>query len=78
VKRYSFGDVGYLRLVASPWANVSVDGRFVGQTPLGSFAVPAGAHSVQFVHPDLGETTRDIDVVSGQTTLVRVQLQQVR
>jgi hypothetical protein len=75
VKRYSFGDVGYLRLVATPWANVSVDGRVVGQTPLGSIAVPAGAHSVHFIHPELGETTREIDVVSGQTTLVRVQLQ---
>jgi serine/threonine-protein kinase len=62
-------------LVATPWANVSVDGRVVGQTPLGSIAVPAGAHSVHFIHPELGETTREIDVVSGQTTLVRVQLQ---
>ncbi len=75
VERYSFGDVGYLRLVATPWANVSVDGRLVGQTPLGSVAVPAGSHSVRFAHPERGETVREIDVVSGQTTLIRVELQ---
>lgn len=74
-RRYSFSDAGYLSLVAIPWADVSVDGRSIGQTPLGRVAVSEGSHSVRFVHPELGETERDVIVVPGQTTLVKVQLQ---
>jgi hypothetical protein len=74
-RRYNFSDTGYLNLVATPWADVSVDGRSIGQTPLGRVAVPEGSHSVRFVHPELGETVRDVIVVSGQSTLVKVQLQ---
>ena len=73
-KRYRFSDTGYLSLVVTPWADVSVDGRPIGQTPLGRVAVPAGSHVVRFSHPDLGATERDVDVVSGQTTLVKVEL----
>ncbi len=74
-KRYSFGDTGYLSLAATPWADVDVDGRSIGQTPLARVAVPEGSHSIRFVHPELGETEREVIVVSGQTTLVKVQLQ---
>ena len=50
-KRYSFNDTGQLRLVVTPWADVSVDGRSIGQTPMGRVSVPAGSHSVRFFHP---------------------------
>lgn len=73
-RRYSFNDTGTLRVVVTPWADVSVDGRSIGQTPLGRVAVPAGAHSLRFVHPELGVTERDVIVVSGQTAIVKVQL----
>ena len=73
-RRYSFNDAGYLRVVVTPWADVSVDGRSIGQTPLGRMTVPAGTHSLRFVHPELGVTERDVIVVSGQTTFVKVQL----
>lgn len=73
-KRYSFDDTGYLSVVVSPWADVSVDGRLVGQTPLRRLAVPAGLHTLRFVHPELGETERTVSVTSSQTTLVKVEL----
>lgn len=73
-RRYSFNDTGTLRVVVAPWADVSVDGRSIGQTPLGPMAVPAGAHSLRFVHPELGVVERDVIVVSGQTAFVKVQL----
>ena len=73
-RRYSFNDAGYLRVVVTPWADVSVDGRSIGQTPLGRMTVPAGTHSLRFVDPELGVTERDVIVVSGQTALVKVQL----
>ena len=40
---------------ALPWADVSIDGKPVGQTPLSSVAVAIGTHEVVFRHPQLGE-----------------------
>jgi len=40
---------------ASPWAEVWVDGRQVGETPLGNITLPIGPHDVLFRHPELGE-----------------------
>ena len=75
MRRYSFSDTGFLRLVATPWADVVVDGRAIGQTPLARIAVPEGTHSILFIHPELGQSERDVTVVPGQTTLVKVELQ---
>lgn len=40
---------------AVPWANVWIDGRRIGETPLANVRVPIGDHEVIFRHPDLGE-----------------------
>jgi serine/threonine-protein kinase len=40
---------------AIPWAEVWVDGRQVGETPLANVSVPIGSHEVLFRHPELGE-----------------------
>lgn len=40
---------------ALPWAEVSVDGTRVGETPLGNVAMALGPHEVVFRHPQLGE-----------------------
>src|SRR4029079_14892001 len=40
---------------ARPWADVLVDGKNIGQTPIANFAIPIGAHEVLFRHPQLGE-----------------------
>jgi hypothetical protein len=47
---------------AQPWAEVFMDGRSIGQTPLANIDVPVGPHEVTFRHPQLGER--------GQTVLV--------
>lgn len=72
--RYSFNDVGYVRLVATPWADVSIDGRPVGQTPMARIEVPAGEHVVRFAHPQLGTTERVASVGPGETATVKVEL----
>jgi serine/threonine-protein kinase len=46
---------GSLSLNATPWAEVFVDGRSVGETPIGNLPVSAGSHEVVFRHPELGE-----------------------
>jgi eukaryotic-like serine/threonine-protein kinase len=46
---------GTLNINAIPWAEVSVDGKRVGETPVAQLALPIGAHDVVFRHPDHGE-----------------------
>ena len=43
-----------LSINATPWADVFVDGRPVGETPLGNVPVAIGDHLVEFRHPQYG------------------------
>ena len=46
---------GRLNINASPWAQVWIDGKPAGDTPLGNVAVSLGEHEILFRHPELGE-----------------------
>lgn len=49
-----------LNVNARPWADVSIDGTEIGQTPLGNVSITIGTHVVVFRHPQLGEQRRTI------------------
>ena len=53
---------GVVNLNASPWAEVWIDGRRVGETPIGNLAVPIGPHEIVFKHPQFGEKHHSISV----------------
>ena len=57
---------GKLSINALPWAEISLDGKPIGQTPLANLDVPIGAHEVIWRHPQLGER-RETVVVTAQT-----------
>jgi len=57
---------GALSVNALPWAEVFVDGRSIGVTPLGAVALPVGSHEIVWKHPQLGEKRRTV-VVGAQT-----------
>lgn len=59
---------------ASPWADVSVDGRRVGETPIGSFRLPVGPHILVFRHPQLGEQTVRVVVRADEPARVGVNM----
>jgi hypothetical protein len=63
---------GMLFVNASPWAEMFLDGRSIGTTPLGSIVVPVGNHELVARHPQLGEKRRSI--VVGAQTPVRVSI----
>ncbi|MPY88971.1 MAG: PEGA domain-containing protein [Luteitalea sp.] len=46
---------GRLRVNATPWAEVLVDGRSLGETPIGQATLPLGQYELVFRHPKLGE-----------------------
>jgi hypothetical protein len=66
---------GMLHLNATPWAEVSIDGTSVGETPLANISVPIGPHLLTFRHPQLGEQTRSIVVAAESSTRIGVDLQ---
>ncbi|MEZ5416586.1 MAG: PEGA domain-containing protein [Vicinamibacterales bacterium] len=47
---------------ATPWAEVFVDGRPLGETPLANVLLPLGAQTLVFRHPTLGERTATLTV----------------
>jgi hypothetical protein len=47
--------MGTIAINAAPWANVTLDGKELGETPVGNTSVPIGTHEVIFRHPQLGE-----------------------
>jgi hypothetical protein len=60
-------NVGTINVTSNPPANVVVDGRPVGKAPR-VVKVPAGLHTVVFIHPLYGRHSLSVDVGSGATT----------
>jgi hypothetical protein len=65
---------GSLALNAQPWAEVWLDGERLGETPIGSVAVPIGPHEVVFRHPELGEQAVRTTVTLKAPTRVSVDM----
>jgi hypothetical protein len=65
---------GVVSFNALPWAEVFLDGRKVGDTPLGQVPIAIGAHDVVFRHPQYGEQSRSIVVRAGDPVRISVDL----
>ena len=53
---------GVVNLNAIPWAEVFIDGKSVGETPIGNLPLTIGPHEIVFRNPDLGEKRQAISV----------------
>jgi len=65
---------GFVQFHVRPWAEVSIDGKVIGTTPLKAVRVSAGQHSLRFVHPDYKPVLRKVLVSSGKTVKVELDL----
>ena len=65
---------GFANLNATPWAEVWIDGRKAGETPLGRVQLTIGSHEIQFRHPELGDQTRTLVVTTGAVALLSVDM----
>ena len=66
---------GYLQITCTPWANVFIDNRSVGQTPLSQeIELDAGHVELAFVNPEFPPVVRQIEIESGQKKQVAVNL----
>ena len=59
---------------ALPWAQVFIDGKAVGETPIGNLPVTIGTHEVLFRHPDLGEKRLTTVVKAGEAARLSVDM----
>jgi serine/threonine-protein kinase len=65
---------GFLTVAVQPWADVSVDGTSVGQTPIGGLRLSAGAHDVLLSHPDYLPYRRRVTIRPGENLRLVVPL----
>jgi len=67
---------GVVNVNAVPWAEVTIDGKRFGPTPLGNVSLPIGSHEIVFTHPQLGERRQTAIVTLNGTNRVSVNLNQ--
>jgi hypothetical protein len=65
---------GLVSINASPWAEVSIDGERIGETPIANLARRIGEHRVTFRHPQLGERTETVVVTLRQPARLGVDM----
>jgi len=63
---------GVVNLNALPWAEAWIDGRQVGETPLGNVKLPIGEHEAVFRHPQFGERRQTFLVTANEPARVAV------
>ena len=71
-KSVAFGS-GTLRIVVLPWANVWVDGKKKGQTPMPSMELMEGFHQVRLANDQIGkDQTKKVKIQPGKESLLRI------
>jgi len=64
---------GKLNMNSIPVSKVVLDGKPLGSTPKVDVSVPAGSHTVTFIHPDLGKKSVTIQVKAGESKTAAVK-----
>ena len=67
---------GWLLVIAVPWAEVTVDGRPAGMTPMEKVSLAPGPHAVVLTHPDYQPFRRKVSIEAGQTRQLKVDFGQ--
>jgi hypothetical protein len=65
---------GTLNVNAQPWAEVWIDNKRIGETPIGNVSLPIGPHEVVFRHPQLGEKRQAISVTAAAPVRVSIDM----
>jgi hypothetical protein len=65
---------GTVNLNASPWAEVWLDGKKLGDTPLAGLQLPLGTRELAFRHPDFGERLVTVTVKGNAPAALSVDM----
>ena len=61
---------GRLLIAPEPWANVTIDGASVGQTPMAPIELEEGTHTVLLTNPDYQDQTLTVTITAGEDTSI--------
>jgi PEGA domain len=64
---------GTLNINSIPVSKVILDGKPIGSTPKVGISVPAGSHTVVFIHPEKGKKSTTVTVKAGETKTAAVK-----
>jgi serine/threonine-protein kinase len=73
-KETASGGSGSVNINSIPVSRVLVDGTPMGETPLSGVKLPAGLHTVTFIHPELGRKSVVVKVEPGKTSVASARL----
>jgi len=73
-KTFSLGHFGTVNLNAVPWADVYVDEKFIGQTPIANLRLTVGTHEVTFRNTKFPLKRRTVNVEEDTTMDISVDL----
>jgi len=66
---------GYLNITCDPWANIFINDRLIGQTPISQdIPLDAGTVRIGLVNPDFPPVVEDVKIEPGQKKRVSVNL----
>jgi hypothetical protein len=74
VKSISIDPRGQVNLNASPWAEVWIEGRKVGDTPIANLQLPLGVREVTFRHPQFGERKVTVTVKGNAPAAISIDM----
>jgi hypothetical protein len=74
VKSISIDPRGHVSLNATPWAEVWIDGRKVGDTPVANLELPLGVREVTFRHPQFGERRVTVTVKGNTPAAISIDM----
>ena len=63
-----------ININARPWADVSVDGVSLGQTPIANAMIEIGSRQLVFRHPELGERRHDVVITTRPSQRISLDL----
>ena len=62
------GEPAYLTINSMPWANIYIDGKLIGATPISKHKLPAGSYKIQFKNPKAKiDKTIPVELEAGET-----------
>jgi hypothetical protein len=74
VRSISVDPRGFVNLNASPWAEVWIDGRKAGDTPIANLQLPLGIREIIFRHPQFGERRVTVTVKGDAPAVVSIAM----
>jgi serine/threonine-protein kinase len=66
--------MGRLTVRTTPWSDVYLGGKKLGQAPFADLELPAGTHTLTFKNPSRPQVTKTVKIIAGKSTKLNFNL----